>query len=263
VISSANIRVLLLSLLVVVSLPSVAAATDTVKLTARFSPNKLGASTSVLMNTEFGTTTGAVPSPVTSLNITLPHGVGLGSTTLGEAICELAILEEQGSSGCPPNSMMGLGHATVTLPIGPEPVEDQATLSIFMGKPLNHHTSLLFYVDSGHPVSDQVVFPGELVESAGRGHILTTIPLTPTLVGAPDASVVHMQTSLGPQNLTYYTRIHGQTVGYQPVGMAEPEICPRSGFQFSATYTFQDGSAVTARSIEPCPRKSPQTSRRH
>jgi hypothetical protein len=251
--SSFNIRALALSLLVVASLPSVAVATNTVRLTAKFSPNKLGASTSVLMNTNFGTTTGAVPSPVISVNISLPQGVGLGNTTLGEAVCELSVLEERGASGCPPNSMMGFGNATVTLPIGPEPVEDSATVSIFMGKPVNHHTALLFYANSTHPVSDQVVFPGELVESDRHGHILTTIPLTPTIAGAPDASVVHMKTSLGPEHLTYYTYIHGKRHAYQPIGMAEPESCPHGGFRFSATYQFQDGSTVTATSVAPCP----------
>jgi hypothetical protein len=250
---SRNIRSLILSLFVTTLLSGVASATDTVKIKARFSPNKLGASTSVLLTTEIGTTLGTVPAAVTNLDIKLPQGVGLGSTTLGEAVCTLTILEHEGASGCPSNSLMGFGTAMVALPIGPEPVSDAANIDIFMGMPVNHHTTLLFYANSQHPVSAQLVFTGQLLETERHGHILTEIPLTPTIPGAPDAAVVHMQTSLGPEHLTYYTPVHGKRVPYQPIGMAEPESCPHGGFRFSATYQFQDGSTVTATSIAPCP----------
>jgi hypothetical protein len=243
------------------AMSTVAEASNTVRIKARFSPNKLGASTSVLMTTDIGTTAGTVPSPVTSLDISLPQGVGLGNTTLGEALCSIKTLEFIGPSGCSPNSRMGFGHATVALPIGPEPVEDAAKISIFMGPPVNHHTSLLFYADSVSPVSAQLVFPGQLTETERHGHILTDIPLTPTLPAAPDASVVHMQTSLGPAHLTYYTHVHGKIVGYKPVGLAEPESCPRGGFPFVATYKFQDGSTVITSTVAPCPQAKSNNSR--
>jgi hypothetical protein len=236
-------------------LPANTWASQTVKLKVGFSPDRLGASTTIMVGFDIGTPNGQVPSPLTDFDLSLPLGVGLGSTTLGEVICNPKALEAGGPTSCSPNSLMGSGSALVEVPIGPEIVQEPVNISIFMGPPQDNHTSMLIYADGRSPISAQLVFPGVLLPHLGPfgAHLDTAIPLTPSVPGAPDAAVVHMESSLGPSHLIYYRRVRDKTVDYRPIGMAVPKSCPRGGFPFAATFTFQDGTFARALAAVPCP----------
>jgi hypothetical protein len=80
-----------------------------------------------------------------------------------------------------------------------------------------------------------------------------TVPLVPTLPGAPDLSVVRIQTTLGG-NLTYYQRAHGKTVAYHPKGIGLPKRCPRGGFKFTARFAFLDRTTAGAHTAVACPK---------
>ena len=124
-----------------------------------------------------------------------------------------------------------------------------------MGPPAGENIGVLLYAEGQTPVFAQSVFPGVLLVGSGPlGESLnTTVPLTPTLPGAPDASVASMQLSIGPNHLTYYKKVHGKTVGYRPTGVSLPSKCPRGGFVFQTDLTFQDGTFLKVRSRVPCP----------
>ncbi len=239
-----------------ISIPGTAAASQKVRLKASFSPDHLGGSTTISLAFDIFSTTGGLPSPVTDVQIDLPAGMGLGTTDLGEETCDPSTLFELGPSGCSPNSRMGLGNAMVEIPVGNAP-KFHANVTVYMGKPVNHHTTMLIYAETVTPVYGQFVFPSELlpVTSGAYGAQLNTaMPLIPTWPGGPPAVIVHMETTLGPRHLTYYTRKHGKLVGYRPEGMAVPERCPRGGFAFRANYHFQDGTSTSATTSVPCPR---------
>lgn len=195
-----------------------------------------------------------MPSPVTAVNVSLPAGMGLGLTTLGEAVCPQFVLENRGVNGCPTNALMGRGVATVEIPIGTEILHDAAIIDIFMSTPINEHTTMVFYAESRTPVFADVVFHGELLPDPGSESAFfdTLIPLVPTLPGGPDAAVVNMESTLGPEHITYYTHTHGKRMSYHPIGMAVPTRCPRGGYPFAATITFADGSVTTSKSSVPC-----------
>jgi hypothetical protein len=232
-----------------------AAAAKIVKLKVSFSPDRPNASTTIHFGFRVASATGVVPSPVTSIALELPPGMGLGLTSLGEAICPSAVLETKGPLGCSPNAVMGLGSAQIELPVGSEIVRSAATLKIFMGTPVDHHTVMVFDAISVRPVSAEILFPGQLVQNPGEHASLDTlIPTIPTWPEGADASVVTMQSTLGPEHLTYYHRVHGKRVSYHPVGMAVPAVCPQGGYPFVVHVAFQDGATAAAASHVPCRR---------
>jgi len=244
------------ALIVGLMLPGAAHASETAKFRVHFSPNTLGGNATILVDFSIATSNGQIPSPLTDVNLRLPPGVSLGSSTLGLATCTEGQLKAGGLAGCSPNALMGLGNATVEVPFGPIIVAESVAVNIFMGQAINGHTSLLFYADAKTPVSAQLVFPGELLEGTSgnfAAELNTVIPLTPSVPGASYAAVVRMHSSVGPEHLLYTRQSHGRTVYFRPVGIAIPRKCPVGGFRFDAVLTFQDGSTITASTSVPCP----------
>lgn len=233
-----------------------AEATQSVRLKVAFAPNRPNASTTIHFAFHVTASAGMVPSPVTAVALDLPPGMGLGLTTLGEAICSSRVLEAKGPQGCSPNAVMGLGHAVIELPVGNEIVRSAAAVKIFMGNPVDRHTVMLFDAVSVRPVSAEILFPGQLVQDTGRpgASLDTLIPAIPTWPEGADASVVTMQSTLGPEHLTYYHRVHDRRMPYHPVGMAVPGRCPHRGFRFVIHLGFQDGTRASAVSHVRCHR---------
>jgi hypothetical protein len=251
--------------LLVVLNPATAGASQQVELTASFSPDRLGASTTIHFGFTISSLTGRVPSPVTDVQISLPAGMGLGTTDLGEETCNPTMLLEFGPEGCSPNSRMGVGNATVEIPVEfAESPKFHASVTIYMGVPQHQHTTMLIYAETKTPVSGEYLFPSELLPTSGiyGAELHTAMPLIPTWPDGPPAAVIHMETTLGPSHLTYFTHRHGKLVPYAPEGMAVPERCPHGGFPFRGTYHFDDGSTVSATARVPCPRTAEPRARR-
>jgi hypothetical protein len=233
-----------------------AAGAERVKLRVSFSPDHLGASTTIDTDVRIASTTGRPPSPLMSIDLDLPPGLRFGQTELGLATCTVGVVESFGTTACAANSIMGYGHAVADVQFGPETVEEPGTITILMAPPIHEHTSMLFYVEGVSPISAQGVFPTVLL-SGSSAHsspqLDTTVPLTPTLPGAEDVSIVDVETSLGPRHLTYFRSLHGRREAFKPAGLV-PNTCPRGGFLFRGHFTFLDGSVVTSRATVPCPR---------
>jgi hypothetical protein len=233
-----------------------AEARPSIKLKVAFSPNRPNVSTTIKFGFRVVAADGGIPPPVTTVALELPPGMGLGFMSLGESICPSRVLEAEGPRGCSPNAVMGLGHALIDLPVGGEIVHSAAGLKIFMGTPVDRHTVMLFDAISVWPVSAEILFPGQLIQdSDGSGASLDTlIPVIPTWPGGADASVVTVQSTLGPEHLTYFHRVHGVSVPYHPVGMAVPSVCPRGGYRFVLHVGFLNGSSAVAVGHVPCRR---------
>jgi hypothetical protein len=227
---------------------AVAQSPPSVTLNASFSPERLGKSTTVLFGFRVRSPDGGVPSPLTSVNLLLPEGMGLAPTTLGLANCYPTPLLTRGLAGCSPNAQIGSGAATVEVPFGPEILAENVNITAFVGPPVSDNLALLFYAEGNKPIIANLIFSGTL-----GGFIDTTIPPTPTLPDAADASVVQFHSSIGPAGLTYHVLVDGKSVAYHPTGMVVPVHCPANGFPFSANFTFQDGAHVSATTSTPCP----------
>jgi hypothetical protein len=238
-------------------LPVSAHAGQTVTLKTSFNPNRLGARTTI----EFGfqvhsTIPGKAPSPVTDVDLHLPAGLGLATSTLGLANCEPAALLEQGLTGCPANSRIGFGSAIVAVPAEGEPVQEEGSLTALVGPPNSEHLEVLFYAEGHAPVYAQLVFPGQVLDDGPpfSGRLNTAIPLIPTWPGGPDVAVTRMTSTIGPRGLTYYRHVDGEIVPFHPRGLAVPERCPHGGFPFRADIAFLSGARASATSAVPCPR---------
>jgi hypothetical protein len=244
-----------LTLLLCACLTSPGQAAQTVALHTSFTPNRLGASTTIGFGFTIGATDGGLPSPLTHVALRLPAGMNYVTTTLGLAICKPQNLIAKGLSGCSPNSRLGYGSAFVEVPFGTGSGREIPNIQALMGPPHNGNIVVLFYADGRAPVYAQLVFQGELLPGGGGfgGNLDTTIPLIPSVPNGPPVSIIKVESTIGPNHLTYYKRVHGRLVGYHPRGVSIPETCPHGGFRFVADFSFQDGTTATASSAVPCP----------
>ncbi|HEV2973468.1 MAG TPA: hypothetical protein VGX69_00550 [Solirubrobacteraceae bacterium] len=234
----------------------VARATQIVALEAGFSPDQLGAPTTI----DFGfrvssPVPGAIPSPVVGVDLYLPAGMGLATSTLGLAVCQPRTLLELGLAGCSANARVGFGRALGELHVEGEVIDEAARVQALLGPNVNGHEQVLFYVEGEAPVAAELVFPGELLPStspAFSGYLRTSVPIVTAWNDGPDISVTRFSSSLGPRGLTYFRHVNGFVVPFKPRGIAVPTSCPADGFMFRADLTFLDGSRAIARHAVPC-----------
>ena len=90
---------------------SAQAVTELASLHASFSPDRLGAPTTISFTFHLRTTEGIAPPPLTSLDLQIPAGMNYTETTLGLAICQPSVLQARGVAGCPSNTRLGYGSA--------------------------------------------------------------------------------------------------------------------------------------------------------
>lgn len=239
------------------ALPATAgAATEDATLTASFSPDRLGASTTIAFGFHLSTENGLAPPPLANIDLHMPAGMNYTATTLGLAICQPEALLKQGLGGCSPNSRLGSGSAFVEVPFGASSGQEIPEIQALMGPPSSKsNIVVLFYANGEHPVFAQLVFRGELLSSSGifGSELSTVVPSISSVPNGPDVSIISVQSTIGPSHLTYYKYVHGRRVSFHPIGIAVPERCPHGGFPFTADFLFQDGSTATASTTVPCP----------
>jgi hypothetical protein len=236
-------------------IPSAAAASERAKLNVSFTPDRLGANVSIVTSIEIADAIGTVPPAVTGFDLYLPTDAEIGSSSLGLAVCSPGILAAQGPEGCPPNARIGSGSAIVTVPFGPELVQETAGIVAIMGTPVHEQVVMLLYAEARTPILAQLILPGELLPDSGifGERLASTIPVTPTLPGAGDVSMTALELNIDPPGLLYEKRVGNRTVHYHPKGVELPRRCPRRGFPFAATLHFQGGDTITTRHTVPCP----------
>jgi hypothetical protein len=257
-----EVRILLVLLVVCGCLPAAAGGAQTEKgaqtarLTAKLTPERLGAGTTIGFGFTIHTHSGQAPSPLTGIDLYYPANLGIATSGLGLETCSAVVLETDGTGGCPSQSQMGYGQALVEVPFGPTVLYESTRTTIFMAQIHQGHLGLLFYAVGLSPVSAHIVFPGLVLPAQDPfgGELATTIPLVPTLPGAPNAAVVELHSTIGPLNLTYYEHTRGRYVAYHPRGIILPRTCPPGGFRFAARFSFEDGAHASARTVVPCPR---------
>jgi hypothetical protein len=233
-----------------------AQAHQSVRLTATLTPERLGQETTLGFGFQIRGPAGHVPSPVVAVDLSYPSDLGIAVSGLGLETCTLSSLEARGLNGCSANSRMGRGDATVEIPIGPSIVREQAGVAIVRAPTSHGRFSFIFYADGTGPVQAQLELPALLLTAREPfgGRVDIRLPLVPSLPEAPDVALVHLQSTIGPADLTYYERVRGRTVTYHPRGIQLPKSCPRGGFPFAATFAFLDGSRSVAHTSVPCPR---------
>ena len=251
----AVLTALIPALLCLLAPASALAASEQASLHASFSPDRLGAPTTIAFSLHLSTAEGTAPPPMTSMDLRIPAGVGYATTTLGLALCSPAVLLAKGPAGCPPNSRLGFGTALVEVPFGTGVGDEIPEVQAVAGPSSTGNMVVLFYANGLYPVSAQLAFAGEVLPDSGRfgSQLSTNVPLVASVPGGSDVSIVSLQATIGPAHLTYYKHVHGRLVPFRPRGVSVPERCPHGGFPFAAQFTFQDGSRTSAQTSVPCP----------
>ncbi len=238
-------------------LPATAAAkaSETATLHTSFAPDRLGASTTLSFSFNITTTAGLAPPPLNSIDLHMPAGMNYAETTLGLAVCQPEVLAKEGLTGCPANSRLGFGSAFVEVPFGNGAGTELPEIQAVMGPSSNGNIVVLFYANGKTPVSAQLVFRGEVqpASSPFGSQLQTLVPPIPSVPGGNNVAILSVKATIGPEDLTYYKYVHGKRVSFKPLGIGVPEHCPRGGFPFSASFTFEDGSATSTSTKIPCP----------
>jgi hypothetical protein len=231
------------------------AVSEVATLEASFTPDRLGASTTIGFGFHIATTEGTAPPPLTAMSLRIPAGVNYALTTLGLAVCHPEALLQHGLAGCPANSRLGLGTALVEVPFGTGSGHEVPEVQALMGPSSTGNLVVLFYANGQSPVYAQLIFSGEILPESGvfGSRLAATVPPVPSVPGGPDVSIVGVKATIGPAHLTYTKRRHGRIVKFHPQGVDVPEHCPKGGFPFEAEFSFQDGSHTAASTAIPCP----------
>jgi hypothetical protein len=229
--------------------PAGAWGTQLTSISARFSPERLGAPTALSLGFEVHTPDGSLPSALTGVAFHYPPNLGIGTSGLGLATCSPAKLGYYGPKVCPANSIMGSGSALAKFQVSPEVSEESASIALVAGPSQNGYVNLLISATGTFPVATRIVMSALLLP----GRLQFSVPLVPGVPEGPDVAVVSVQATIGG-NLTYYERKHGRRVAYHPQGIQLPRHCPRGGFHFAATFSFLDGTQTQAQTVVRCPR---------
>jgi len=234
---------------------ALAAVSERATLHASFSPDRLGASTTISFSLHLSTSEGTAPPPLTSMVLRMPAGIGYATTELGLALCHPASLAADGLAGCPPDSRLGFGSALVEVPFGSGAGREVPEIQLLAAPSTTGNTAVLFYAAGLFPITAELTFLGEVLPDTGRfgSQLAVNVPLVSSVPGGADVSIVQVTATIGPRRLTYYKRVHGRLVPFTPRGVAVPVRCPRGGFPFAAQFTFQDATQTSAETTVPCP----------
>lgn len=227
-----------------------------VTLHASFSPDRLGAETTVGLSLRISPPAGQPPEPVTGIGLRYPAQLGFADSELGLATCRRARLEIGGWAACPHDSLMGEGSATVEVPFASRTIVERAPLRIFSEPVKRDLLGLLFAARGRSPVIADLVFGASVLGAASPfgGLIDTTVPLVETVPKGPDVVLLGLQTTIGPPGLRYSERAKGRLVTFKPKRMLLDVRCPRGGYRFAASVRFADGTPAKARTTVRCPR---------
>ena len=224
-------------------------------MTAGFSPFRLGASTTMRIGFRVRDAPGVAPAPVTSVEVLYPAGLGIGASGLGLESCSVVRLDLSGLAGCPRDSVMGFGSALVEVALRFDTVLERAKVTLVAGPVHEGHVGLIFYVNGEHPLIAQPAFPGVLLAAAAPygGALSAQLPLVASFPEGPNAALIGLHTTLGPQHIKYTERVGSTTVSFKPKGILLPSYCPRGGFPFAVRLHFENGTAARGETRVACP----------
>ena len=229
----------------------------TAKLNAAFSPERLGQGTTIIFGFTIATTTGQVPSPLTSLDLYYPDNLGIGTSGLGLETCSAATLEAYGPEGCPSQSQMGYGKGLVEIPFGPEILSETDPDHDLHGARPRRAPRAALLRQRPLPRSPPRSSSTASCSPPAAPSAATSLPRSrssPPSRKRPTPPLVQLRSTIGPLHLTYYEHTRGKFRSYHPRGIVLPSTCPRGGFHFAASFFFEDGSHTSAHATVPCPR---------
>ena len=209
-------------------------------------PNRLGASTALTLAFRFSGGEEGVPAPLSGMVVRLPAGLRINLRGVGT--CTRSLLQHRGAAGCPVGSLVGRGHASMSVHAGSLAVPEEATVTIFRGPNRGSRPTLEIFGQGETPLDQSSISTAVLEpNSAPYGSKLTvSIPPIPTLVLEPNASFVSLSLTVGGVG-------RGPRAHTAAGAILVPRSCPAGGFPFAASFTFADSSTASASTSVACP----------
>jgi hypothetical protein len=230
-------------------------ASSTLTVHESFTPDKLGAPTNLSITSNFLSTTGGPPAPITRLTLYAPGGLAIDAR--GAGTCTAAKLADGGPSGCPANSRAGFGGGVALITLAKTTINEPYTLDFFFAPKEDRHLALLAYASAVAPVPVELVVVAKEVPAPkpyGLGFSVE-VPSISTLPGAAPASVESAFATFGATNVAYYETVHGKRELVRLKGLVAPKTCPSGGFPTEGIIDFADGTTLTVNPTIPCPSK--------
>jgi hypothetical protein len=220
-------------------------------------PEQLGGPTTITLVIKIDPQLPTAPRAVSSVDLSFPANLGLGTSGLGLAACALTVLEQGGFEDCPADSKMGSGSARVGVAFGADLVEEQVLLGLYAAPSSDGYLHLAILATGKEPISAQILMTAVL----RPGRLSIAVPPIPSVPGASDVALLAMKATLGGA-LTYFEHRKGRVVPYQPRGIGLPDRCPSGGWRFAARVGFMDGGSSQADSAVSCPPSHAKTTAR-
>ena len=209
-------------------------------------PDRLGASTALTLAFRLSGGHEGVPPPLSAMVVRLPAGLSIDLR--GVVTCARSRLEHRGAAGCPGGSLVGRGHALMSVHAGSLAVPEETTIAIFRGPNRAGRPTLEIFGQGETPL-DQSSISTAVLEPALAPYgskLSVSIPAIPTLVFEPDASFVSLSLTVG--GVGRNPRAHAAAGA-----ILVPHRCPAGGFPFAASFAFADGSTASASASAACP----------
>ena len=230
------------------ALPAAASkAATSATISPTLAPDRLGGEAALTVAVNFTTGGFGVPAPLRESALWLPAGLSLNLPILRS--CSAARLQTLGARGCPRESKIGEGHARLEAYVGSLTIDEDASMSLFLGAPRNLTPTFELLGQGYTPIDERIVSTGTVVyTNAPYGEeLVTPIPAIPTLALEPDASIVALSLTVGARTASHRRRGNAIIVA---------SSCPRGGFPFAGEFSYTDGSSGNTTATIPCP---PQT----
>lgn len=223
--------------------PSARAASTSAAIATSFSPDRLNGRSALTFTVEFSGGQFGVPAPIRRAVLQFPAGLSLEIPLLRS--CSPARLRARGPSGCPAQSRLGSGHALAQALAGSQLIDENITLSAFLGPPRNLQPTVEILAQGYTPFDERVVLSAEVMPDSGlySEELVMHIPAIATVPLEPDASIVSFSLTVGA---------HGPR-GAHTDAVVVPSSCPAKGFPFAAEFSYADGSSGAAHTTAPCP----------
>jgi hypothetical protein len=233
--------------------PSESSEPTSATLTPTFSPDRAGAKGALTLTVQYKGGEMGVPAPVHRSVLRLPAGLALEVPSLRS--CSAALLQARGPSSCPPQSLVGRGHALAEALAGSEVIEEEVALWAFIGPPEGNQPTLELVGEGSTPVPAQAVITGTVVPAhAPYGEeLVIPIPPIPSLPSVSETSLANLTLTLGTG---------GSHPGRNANSVLAPARCPAGGWPFAAAFAYAGGSNGSIAAKAPCQAKGKRRSTR-
>jgi hypothetical protein len=235
---------------------SVTSAAQTLRVHARFTPEKLGAPTNLSATATFGPTAAGPQPPAVKVTLYGPKGMSVDTRGAGTCTATPDALQEIGPSACPVDSRIGFGSGVGLFEIANEIIKGHFTLEFFLAPSEHGHLVMLIYVNSVAPATGQKVLVAREVQGSSPYGIGITFGVSesPTLPGALPGWEERVSLTLGATHVAYYRPVRGSRRLVHVRGIVLPKRCPRGGFPIESGVEFADGTSTISKTTVPCPR---------